>query len=292
MNRESGLDKKICLAAFAAAGTTALLMRSAYERRTLTVPVYTVRTEKKLHAARTFVFLSDLHNASFGAGNSALLAAVDAAAPDAVLIGGDMMNAVPGADLLPVLDLCEHLTEKYPVYYGNGNHETRLAGFPGTDGTLYETFAQALADMGAVLLANTSAVFDGDIRISGLNLSGKYYRRFVREEMSTAFIRESIGPADEARFQILLAHSPLYFDAYAAWGADLALAGHFHGGTIRLPGGVGLMTPQFQFFSREVVGLKKQGSSRMIISAGLGTHSVNIRLNDKPQLVVARIEQA
>ena len=36
---------------------------------------------------------------------------------------------------------------------------------------------------------------------------------------------------------------------YADWGADLVLSGHFHGGTIRIPGLGGVMTPQLQFFS-------------------------------------------
>ena len=31
-------------------------------------------------------------------------------------------------------------------------------------------------------------------------------------------------------FQILLAHNPCYMDLYKAWGADLILSGHLHGG--------------------------------------------------------------
>ena len=69
----------------------------------------------------------------------------------------------------------------------------------------------------------------------------------------------------------------------------MTLAGHFHGGTIRLPGNIGLMTPQYHFFSQYVVGLKQRGKQKMIISAGLGTHSVNLRLNNQPQLVVIDI---
>ena len=88
--------------------------------------------------------------------------------------------------------------------------------------------------------------------------------------------------------------------AAAAWGADLVLSGHFHGGTIRLPGGVGLMTPQFQFFRREVVGrheakapAKTAGPARactMLVSAGLGTHSINLRINNRPEIVLAVLQ--
>ena len=92
----------------------------------------------------------------------------------------------------------------------------------------------------------------------------------------------------------LLAHSPLFFEEYAAWGADLTLSGHFHGGTIRLPVLGGVMTPQYQFFYPRCAGeFELPGRwgerSRMIIGRGLGTHSINIRLNDKPQVVVIRL---
>lgn len=65
--------------------------------------------------------------------------------------------------------------------------------------------------------------------------------------MPSDYIEKKAGKADPDHFQILLAHSPLYFDACAKWGADLTLSGHFHGGTIRLPGLGGVMTPQYQF---------------------------------------------
>ena len=89
----------------------------------------------------------------------------------------------------------------------------------------------------------------------------------------------------------MLSHSPLFFDAYLSWGADITLSGHFHGGTIRLGSNIGLMTPQFQFFSDKVVGLKRKDNSYLIISSGLGTHSINIRFNNKPQVVVVHIEK-
>lgn len=34
---------------------------------------------------------------------------------------------------------------------------------------------------------------------------------------------------------LLIAHNPEYFDNYAAWGADLTVSGHIHGGLMRLP---------------------------------------------------------
>ena len=54
------------------------------------------------------------------------------------------------------------------------------------------------------------------------------------------------------------------------------------------------MTPQYQFYYLRCAGYfeltgKGREKSRMIVGRGLGTHSINIRLNDKPQVVVVRL---
>jgi len=275
---------------------TALLLRSQYERNSLTYPFYRITTGKPLRRDRTIVFLSDLHDKTFGPGNRRLLNAVRSFHPDAVLFGGDMVNVKRRADIRPVLDFCEALTEFCPVYYGEGNHERRLCENRERYGNMYDTFLDSLRGMGVFHLSDSSAMLDDDIRISGLNLDEKFYGKFFYPKMDRSYIEKRVGSASDSFFQILLVHSPEYFGACAAWGADLVLSGHYHGGTIRLPGGVGLMTPQFTFFSRNVVGMKKirgengdSDSPSMIISSGLGTHDVNIRLNDKPQVVVVKL---
>ena len=72
----------------------------------------------------------------------------------------------------------------------------------------------------------------------------------------------------------------------------MTLAGHFHGGTIRIPGLGGVMTPQYQFFLPWSAGNFERNGKRMIVSRGLGTHSINIRLNNRPQLVLIRLRRA
>ena len=49
------------------------------------------------------------------------------------------------------------------------------------------------------------------------------------------------------------------------------------------------MTPQYQFFRRECAGRFEKDGKTMIVGRGLGTHSVNIRLNDRPQIVVVNL---
>ena len=69
-------------------------------------------------------------------------------------------------------------------------------------------------------------------------------------------------------------------------GADLTLAGHLHGGIVRLPYFGGVITPQLRFFPKYDRGLFKRRGKQMVVSAGLGSHSIPIRINNPPELVV------
>ena len=51
----------------------------------------------------------------------------------------------------------------------------------------------------------------------------------------------------------------------------------------------GLMTPQLQFFVKECAGEFEEDGTRMVVSRGLGTHSVKIRLLDRPEISVIDI---
>ncbi|MCI8663927.1 MAG: metallophosphoesterase [Hungatella sp.] len=277
------------LAAAAGSAVLACCLRSSYERNHFVTSVYEVRTEK-ITGEKTFVFLSDLHDNCFGKGLGELIKAIDLAEPDAVLIGGDMMVVKEGAQLRTTLFLVGQLAKKYPVYYGNGNHESRMDRKRWLYGDKYDVFADRLKDMGCRHLSDASAVMPGGIRISGLNLDRRYYEKRVSDNMEVSYIEKHLGKADQERFQILLAHSPLYQKAYAKWGADLTLSGHFHGGTIRIPGLGGVMTPQFHFFLDCCGGCLKTEGKTMIVSRGLGTHSINIRLNNRPELVTVKVK--
>ena len=214
--------------------------------------------------------------------------------PDAVLFGGDGMVAKRGnSDVRIPLALLTELAKEFPVYCGNGNHESRMLWKSEIYGETYENYRTALENAGIRYLSNEAADLDSDIRVYGLDLPKIAY--LPRSgEIPEGLLKETMGEPDPEKFCLLLAHSPLFFEEYAAWGADLTLSGHFHGGTIRLPLVGGVMTPQYQFFYPRCAGYfelpgKGREKSRMIVGRGLGTHSINIRLNDKPQVVVVRL---
>ena len=84
---------------------------------------YEIRSDKITKPCR-FVLLADLHNKSFGKENKRLLAAIEETAPDGILVAGDMLTAIRGADYGNALSLMEKLAAGYRVYYGMGNHDS------------------------------------------------------------------------------------------------------------------------------------------------------------------------
>lgn len=262
-----------------------LFFRSEYEKSHFVTERFRITSKKIRDGERNFVFLTDLHNKEFGRENELLLREIDRIHPDAVLIGGDMMVCKKHCELETTLSLVRKLSARYPVFYGNGNHEERMNRERETYGDLYDRFVKALHRCGVHYLSDDGACFEEDIRITGCNMEEKYYRhRFTVPKLEEGEL-DRAGHADRKRFQILLLHSPLFFEDCRRWGADLTLCGHFHGGTIRLPYLGGVMTPQYQFFLPWCAGRFDAEGKTMIVGRGLGTHSINIRLNDRPQLV-------
>ncbi|MGI5984113.1 MAG: metallophosphoesterase [Sakamotonia sp.] len=277
------------LAAGAAAGL--FLWRSEYEKDCLVTDTYEIRSPKLTEGDRTFVFLTDLHDKEFGPGSCRLLEAVRAAGPDAVLIGGDMMVAKGKGDLETSLRLIKALAGEFPVYCGNGNHELRMKKKTEIYGSKYGEYRETLERAGAVHLSDSFVRLGKDLILYGVDLPERYYRPGT-PSMEEGFMERVLGKPDREPFSILLAHSPVFFEEYAAWGADLTLSGHFHGGTIRLPFLGGVMTPQYQFFYPRCAGeFTGREGRRMLVGRGLGTHSINIRFCDKPQVIVVKLKR-
>ena len=269
-----------------AVGCSALLLRSFYERKKFKVVYYNISTDK-IKGGKKIVFLTDLHNNSFGKNNIKLIEAIDKISPDIVLIGGDMITVKSKLGIENVLPLLKRLSDKYTCIYANGNHEQRLS--ENKFGLNYNRYKQILEDMGIVYLSDDSVDIGENISVHGLDLEKKYYLRRFKKPLDIGYIKDRLH-IERSHYNILMAHSPLFIKDYEKSGVDLTLCGHFHGGTIRLPAGIGVMTPQFHFFSRLVVGMKRLGNMTEIIGAGLGTHSINIRLNDMSELVVINLK--
>lgn len=239
----------------------------------------------KIKKEHHFVVLSDLHNKSYGEKNRKLLERIDKLAPEAILIAGDMLTSKPGKSYEVAMDLLKELAKKYPIYYGMGNHETRLFLYPEVYGDMGKDYEKDLNDVSIQLMRNESREESDNLRIIGLDMKRDYYKRFKKYPMDSDYLQETLGEAKKDKYEILLAHNPDYFEEYAAWGADLVLSGHVHGGMMRLPILGGVVSPAFKFFPKYDGGLFKQGKSTMILSRGLGMHTIPIRIFNPGELV-------
>lgn len=190
--------------------------------------------------------------------------------------------------------LLRRLAFRYPVYYGLGNHEDRMGREKEVYDTAYREWYSEMMRAGVTVLDNLSlTIRDGKdaLTITGLNMDRCYYHKFKKCPMEPGYLDRTLGVARRDEYHILLAHSPSYFEEYAAWGADLTLSGHYHGGTVRLPFLGGLISPNFELFPRCSRGRYETDGKTMLVSGGLGTHSVNLRLGNMSELLVVRLKR-
>ncbi len=241
-----------------------------------------------------FVLLSDLHNKSFGVQNQRLIRKIEELAPDGILAAGDMLTAYERKRKHHVaVSLMQQLGAKYPVYYGMGNHEQRIGLDREAFGDLYETYLENLRQAGIEPLINEKVSLPAvNINICGLQLDRCYYQKFTTAFMPETYMTDMLGKASAFQYQILIAHNPEYFEKYAEWGADLTVSGHMHGGLMRLPFFGGVISPRLTLFPHYDGGKFEKDGSVMILSRGLGTHTLPIRIFNPGELIVIHFRPA
>lgn len=245
----------------------------------------------KITKACTLVLLSDLHNKAFGNENSKLLQRIDSISPDAILIAGDMLTAEKNKDFENAASLTCRLAQRYKLYYGMGNHEYRLQLYPEQYGNMYERYEKALHQGGVHPLINENVSLPGyNLAVCGAQIDRCYYKRFGKYPMSEEYLPQILGEKRGDQFQILIAHNPDYFGEYAKWGADLVVSGHVHGGIMRLPVLGGVLSPNLTLFPKYDGGMFRQGDAVMVLSRGLGTHTIPLRIFNPGELVVIKLQ--
>lgn len=253
-------------------------------------------SSEKIPAAfdkKKLVFLSDLHAVCYGDGYEKLFRRIKNEKPLAVLIGGDMV--VGGSqfeDYGEVYPFLKRLAGQFPVFYAYGNHERRLRIYQNAR-RRFLAYQKGLERAGIHFLGNRSAVLSRNgesIRITGLDLKLDYTTKWWRaKKLSADTLKRQIRRGEDSQFEILLAHDPKHFKVYAGEGYDLVLSGHLHGGMLRLPVIGGVISPDFSLFPRYDAGEFKEGASRMIVSRGLGEHTIPVRIWNPRELSVIHL---
>jgi uncharacterized protein len=233
------------------------------------------------------VQISDLHNHKSGRDQGRLLKAIRVAKPDLIAITGDL-TYLGSWDAEQVRSLVSGLLGLAPVCFVSGNHDVL--------GGRFQELAHQLASLGVLVLQGESTILQRGMR--SVVLAGvpdpMSFRQSVRyaqpgPEWETAVInlRQELG----SQYCILLSHRPEPFTLYADLGFDLILAGHAHGGQIRLPGIGALYAPDQGWLPRYTSGVYASGHTKMVVSRGMGNSWFKIRLFNRPELVVVRLRR-
>ena len=229
--------------------------------------------------------VSDLHNAEFGEGNAGLLAKLQQAGPDIIVLTGDLADS-RRTNIDICLDFAAAAAEIAPLYYVSGNHEARIDEYPRLEA--------GLRAAGAVVLNDALVALQKDgAEIYLLGLSDPAFAQASYMDGAEQLIGRLAGLTTEADgFRVLLSHRPELFAAYAEAGVDLVFCGHAHGGQIRLPIIGGLFAPGQGLLPRYDAGIYQRGACQMVVSRGLGNSIFPLRVNNRPQVIVAELGAA
>lgn len=255
------------------------------------VEYYDVVSKKipELFSGYRIAFITDLHNTLYGKNNCFLLREIAKQRPDCVMIAGDMIVGSRQLDTTVSLRLLEVLVKKYPVFYSMGNHEKRVSILPETRLGAYKKYVDDLKKLGVYYLTNHTIQMqrkEQTICITGLDLDMRYYAKFNNKiKLQDDYLTHSLGVKGND-FTILLAHNPKYFEQYVNWGADLVLSGHVHGGIVILPFLGGVIAPNYEVFPKYDSGQFRYRNGELILSRGLGVHTIKVRLWNKPELSI------
>jgi predicted MPP superfamily phosphohydrolase len=209
--------------------------------------------------------------------------------PAAVLISGDFIyHSLPNAseELSKVTNAIQPLiTAKIPTYAVLGNHDySHKPPKP----ELGDQVKAALEKIGVTVLENqavqiNSPVVKADNQPLYLVGIGSYIA-------NNSNVDKALTQLPQNSPRVVMMHNPASFAAFPPQTAPLAVAGHTHGGQIRLP-----FTPQWSWISlvkgEEVYGdgwiknYGKQGNN-LYVNRGIGFSDIPIKINCPPEVTL------
>lgn len=218
------------------------------------------RTLPAAKPTHRLVHLSDLHHKGDRAYLQRVVNEVNRLSPDLVCFTGDFVER---AEFLPeALSLLQGI--RSPLYGVPGNHDYG-------SGADFGEITKALTRTGGAWLADRQGTTaDGKISLIG-----------------SSWLRPPPFKRERHCKHILLFHYPALVDNLAGQPFDLMLAGHSHGGQVRLPFVGPLILPRS--VGRYDLGMYQTPSGPFHVSAGLGWFHIPVRFNCRPEITVFEI---
>jgi predicted MPP superfamily phosphohydrolase len=219
-------------------------------------------TELKLNGAGNcrFVHFSDFHHKGDVRYATEVVDTINELSPEFVCFTGDLVEEARFAT--EALGFIQQI--RAPVYGAPGNHDFLC-------GVSFLEFDAAFAATGGAWLSGRSRVLPKyDLELMGLGEGGFH-----------AF------NAPGARRRVLLMHYPEIAHGMRDQRFDLILAGHSHGGQVRLPFLGALIVPNG--VGPYDHGYYETPGGPLYVNAGIGTYLIPVRLNCRPEITVITI---
>jgi predicted MPP superfamily phosphohydrolase len=242
----------------------------------------------------TILHVSDLHMSGRDRALERFLEALPerlGGTPDLVVATGDLIAGNEGIE--PAVAALARLEARRGRFYVLGSHDYYLSRFDSylryfsgrrpikAPRAATGELESGLAAKGWRALTNVTEVLTtaaGDIRVSGVD--DPYLERHRTEH---------IGRGRSDAVAIGVVHTPDVVSEWALAGYDLVLAGHTHGGQVRIPG-VGAVVTNCSLPPALAAGLHRIGETWLHVSPGLGTGRFSpIRFNCRPEATLLRL---
>ncbi len=208
------------------------------------------------------VHFSDLHYKGDRAYVESVVKTINSFSPDLVCFTGDIMEQT---GFLPeALEILSGVQS--PMFGVPGNHDY-------SSGASFEVIGQCFAATGgAWLLDEQQAVAGGKV-----NLVGVTCRSFYN-------VPPPLNPDAKT---VLLMHYPAWIKQQADHRFDLALAGHSHGGQVRLPFYGAFVLPDG--VDQYDLGLFQTRTGPLYVNPGIGWYYCDVRFNCRPEVTVIEV---
>lgn len=228
------------------------------------------------------VHLSDIHFGSTITENDLdhLVNKVNELNPDIVVITGDIIDERISYDKNILINYLKQIQSKLGKFAISGNHDLPLDDF---NSIVEESGFTNLDNTYKLIYANSSK----PIIISGISSnysdSSNIGTKTAEFDSYIANLTDDIKPI----YSILLIHEPDFIDSLNVDNYDLILAGHSHGGQVKLPLIKKLYTPYGakKYYDEYY----KVNQTDLYISSGLGTSKLKFRLFNRPSINFYRI---
>ncbi len=227
------------------------------------------------------VQISDFHNIKT---KDKLIKSIKNENPNIIVITGDLIDSYK-TNVNRAVEFINKIIDIAPIYYINGNHESRIIGYVELKKQL-EKLSVNVLDNKMIRLEYKGAFIDL-FGISDPEFSTNLYMSNTEKiDMVLKKFDFSINS-----YKILLSHRPELLDVYASYPINLVFSGHAHGGQFRLPFIGGLYAPDQGLFPKYTTGIYELNNTKMVVSRGLGNSIIPIRFNNRPEIVIVTLNK-